>query len=353
LSIGVIIIVVIIVLSVLNRLLIVQPVKFVSNEMQAVGSGDLQRHIEHHKNDEIGDMTRSFNTMVHGLQGFTQYVSKDVVQQILETGTSRIAGTSTKVAIFFSDIRSFTSITETYPANDVVNMLNSYFDTMVPIIQESGGNLDKFIGDAIMAEWGGIEASDKDPYQACYAALLQLDALNHFNEKRRKSATFEINIGMGINYGEAIVGTIGSEGKMEFTVIGDAVNLASRLEGLTKEYGVKIIISHSIAEHVQDYFLCRELDKVAVKGKVEGVRIYELVGRKLDVSPDTINNINKYHDALSLYRNKEFDASIKILDSISDFVTNKAAQRLKYIAKEYLISPPSSDWNGISIKTSK
>ncbi|HEO65452.1 MAG TPA: adenylate/guanylate cyclase domain-containing protein, partial [Spirochaetes bacterium] len=304
------------------------------------------------KRDEIGDMTRSFNTMVHGLQGFTQYVSKDVVKQILESGDSRIAGTSRKVAIFFSDIRSFTTITEKNSAKEVVEMLNNYFDLMVPIIIESGGNLDKFIGDAVMAEWGGIKPSDRDPYDSCFAAVAQREALAKFNEERRNRGTFEVKIGMGINYGDAIVGTLGSESKMEFTVIGDAVNLASRLEGLTKEYAVDIIISHSIAERVQDEYVCCELDKVAVKGKAEGIRIYELVGRKSDdISAQRLDEIKLYEEALSLYQRQEFETCIKTVQSIRS--DNTASKRLLTQAKMFIADPPPVGWDGTSVKTTK
>ncbi len=351
-AIGAMILVVVIALTLLNRFLVVRPVRYISGEMQAVGNGDLQRNIEDHKGDEIGDMTRSFNTMVHGLKGFTQYVSKDVVQQILESGDSRIAGTSRKVAIFFSDIRSFTTITEKNSAKEVVEMLNNYFDLMVPIIIESGGNLDKFIGDAVMAEWGGIKPSDRDPYDSCFAAIAQREALARFNEERRDQGIFEVKIGMGINYGDAIVGTLGSESKMEFTVIGDAVNLASRLEGLTKEYAVDIIISHSVAECVQDEYLCCELDKVAVKGKAEGIRIYELVGRKSDdISSQRLDEIKLYEEALSLYQKQEFKPCIKAVQSIKS--DNVSAKRLLSQAKRLMTEPPPAGWDGTSIKTTK
>ncbi len=351
-AIGTMILVVVIALTLLNRFLVVRPVRYISNEMQAVGNGDLQRRIEAHKGDEIGDMTRSFNTMVHGLQGFTQYVSKDVVQQILESGDSRIAGTSRKVAIFFSDIRSFTTITEKNSAKEVVEMLNNYFDLMVPIIKESGGNLDKFIGDAVMAEWGAIKPSDKDPYDACFAAIAQREALAKFNEERLNRGAFEVKIGMGINYGDAIVGTLGSESKMEFTVIGDAVNLASRLEGLTKEYAVDIIISHSIAECVQDKYICCELDKVAVKGKAEGIRIYELVGSKSDnISSQRLDEIKVYEEALSQYQRQEFKPCIKTIESIRS--ANVSAKRLLSQAEMLIADPPPAGWDGTSVKTTK
>ncbi len=352
-SVSIMILSVVASLTLLNRNMVVRPVKKISEEMKAVGNGDLHRHIIMKRSDEIGNMTQAFNTMVTGLKSFTQYVSKDVVQRILESGSSRIEGRTRKIAVFFSDIRSFTTITEVYKANEVVHMLNTYFSMMVPIIMNWHGNLDKFIGDAIMAQWGGSVESKDDPYHACMAALDQLKSLKEFNLERQNQNQFEVNVGMGINYGEAIAGTLGSEHKMEFTVIGDTVNLASRLESLTKEYGVDIIISEFVEEAVKEKMLCRELDKVAVKGKSEGVTIFELIGLKSQATISRIQIIESYQSALSMYKSRQFSQCIDYLNNEGVLKNDFASHRLKKLAQNYLINPPPDNWDAISYKTNK
>ena len=219
-----------------------------------------------------------------------RYLNPALVAEVLKSGSDTLGGVRQKVTVLFSDIRSFTSISERMDASDLVAMLNEYFTWEIPPIFDNNGVLDKFIGDAIMAVFGvpfmSQDDGATDARHSCRAALQmvrQLSKFNHTRMQRGETETFQI--GLGLNTGKVISGNIGSEKRMEYTVIGDHVNLASRLEGITKTYGVQIVISEYTHSEVHEFFDTRELDSVAVKGQAKGIRIYELLREKPDVVP--------------------------------------------------------------------
>lgn len=208
---------------------------------------------------------------------FSKYVSKDVVEEILKNeGAIELRGQKLYMSVYFSDIRGFTSFSEKMDPVELSELLNKYFTPMSAIITRHQGTIDKYIGDAIMAMFGAPINYQEHAFKACYAALDCVAALTELNREFALKKWPEINIGIGINTGFMNVGNIGSETIQNYTVIGDSVNLGSRLESLTKEYGVRIIISEFTYEIVKDRFVCRELDKVKVKGKQDSITIYEL-----------------------------------------------------------------------------
>lgn len=214
-----------------------------------------------------------------------RYLNPALVAEVLKSGSDTLGGVRQKVTVLFSDIRSFTSISERMDASDLVAMLNEYFTWEIPPIFDNHGVLDKFIGDAIMAVFGVPFVSEDDgatdARRSCRAALQMVKQLSKFNHSRmQRGETEKFEIGLGLNTGKVISGNIGSEKRMEYTVIGDAVNLASRLEGITKTYGVQIVISEYTYQEVHEFFDTRELDSVAVKGQAKGIRIYELLREK-------------------------------------------------------------------------
>ncbi|MBY0554994.1 CHASE2 domain-containing protein [bacterium] len=212
---------------------------------------------------------------------FSKYVSKDVVEEILRNESSlELRGQKLFMSVYFSDIRGFTSFSEKMDPVDLSNMLNKYFTPMSAIITRHQGTIDKYIGDAIMAMFGAPINYQDHAFKACHAALDCIKALEKINEEFAAKSWPRIDIGIGINTGYMNAGNIGSETIQNYTVIGDSVNLGSRLESLTKEYGVKIIISEFTYDIVKESFNCRELDKVNVKGKKEPVTIYELISTK-------------------------------------------------------------------------
>lgn len=215
---------------------------------------------------------------------FSKYVSKDVVEEILRNENAiELRGQKLYMSVYFSDIRGFTSFSEKMDPVDLSNMLNRYFTPMSAIITKHQGTIDKYIGDAIMAMFGAPINYADHAEKACSAALDCVEALEKINIEFAEKNWPKIDIGIGVNTGYMNAGNIGSETIQNYTVIGDSVNLGSRLESLTKEYGVKIIISQFTYEIVKNKFKCRELAEVNVKGKAEPVKVYELQAR-LDVS---------------------------------------------------------------------
>lgn len=212
---------------------------------------------------------------------FSKFVSKDVVDELLKNPDNlALGGSKREITIFFSDIRGFTTISESLGPEELVQLLNEYLSAMTEIILEYKGTIDKYMGDAIMAFWGAPVPLEDHAYYACLACLAQLEYLKKLQEGWRKKGLPVIEIGMGLNSGPAVVGNMGSSHRMEYTCMGDTINLGSRLEGSNKMYGTNIIISEYTYEMVKDKIIARELDLVRVKGKNQPVRIYELIGVK-------------------------------------------------------------------------
>jgi adenylate cyclase len=211
-----------------------------------------------------------------------RYVTREVAEQVLQDKSKlRLGGVRQKVTILFSDIRNFTSMSEQFDAEQIVNMLNDYFSRMINSIFKYHGTLDKFIGDAIMAVFGAPIAHDDDPVRAVESAVDMRRELRRFNEERRQQGKPEIETGIGLCDGEVISGNIGSEQRMDYTVIGDAVNLASRLEGLSKNYEAKILFNEAVYKIVKDRIPCVEVGLESVKGKAEKVKIYGIRDRDI------------------------------------------------------------------------
>lgn len=203
----------------------------------------------------------------------SQYMTKEIAEQVLNNQNS-LQGKRQNVTVLFSDIRNFTSLSERSQPEEVVTLLNEYFDRMIDVIFKYEGTLDKFIGDAIMALFGAPITKDDNAFRAVNSAIDMMKSLKEFNQKRTEQGLFNIDIGIGVNSGEVLAGNVGSEKRMEYTVIGDAVNLASRLESLTKQFPYKIIVSEYVYEQVKNDFDFDFLDVVNVKGKDIPVKIY-------------------------------------------------------------------------------
>jgi PAS domain S-box-containing protein len=207
-----------------------------------------------------------------------RYMTPEVAEQLLASGDTGLGGKRKDVTVLFSDIRGYTTLTEKLQAEEVVTMLNSYFEEMVDTVLGYKGTLDKYIGDALMAVFGSPAPLADHPWMAMQAAVEMRYRLAEYNEGRVAQGLMPIGIGMGLHSDEVVSGNIGSSKRMELTSIGDGVNLASRLEGTSKQYGTDIVISENTYIHYADRVIVRELDFITVKGKSQPVRIYELVG---------------------------------------------------------------------------
>ena len=242
-----------------------------------------------HSKDEVGLLAFAFDHMTTGLQErdkvknmFVKFHGSSITEDILTGQDLSKLGSNREVCVFFSDIRGFTAFSESRPAEEVVTMLNEYFSRMVTIINQNHGVVDKFIGDAIMAIWGAPKSTGDDAYHAVKAALLMRSAVYKLNEERIARGEVPIKIGMGVHIGRAISGTIGSEERMEYTVIGDTVNMASRIEASTKAFGVDLLLSEPIAERVKERFVLELGGEAKVKGKSSSLKMFKVLGYRGD-----------------------------------------------------------------------
>lgn len=244
-------------------------------------------HVEGVKTgDEIEALASGFNAMVDGLRErdklratMGKYMTQAVMDHLMR-GKVELGGESLTVTILFTDIRSFTSISETMSAHDLVKLLNEYFTDMVGVIMEEGGVVDKYIGDAIMAVFGAPVPKADDARRAVRAAVRMRLALVSLNERLAVRGAPPIKTGIGLHTGEVVAGNIGSEARMEYTVIGDAVNLASRLESSTKELGTDVLVSDDTHALLGEEFETRAVREITVKGRAKPVMVYEVIGFK-------------------------------------------------------------------------
>ncbi len=283
---------------------------------------------------------------------FGKYVSSAVLQDILgHPEKLQLGGEKREMTVMFSDIRGFTTLSEKLKPEELVRLLNAYLDAMTKIVLANGGVLDKYIGDAIMAFWNAPIDQKNHEILACKTALEMTKSLAKFNEEfTRPQQLPEIKIGVGINTGEMIAGNMGSSLRFDYTVIGDAVNLSSRLEGTNKEYGTEIIISESVYGQVKSEFVCRQLDLIRVKGKVEPIMIYEVLGEK----GEDFAFIQPFEAGLTLYRNNDFALAIKKFEEVLKIKPEDApAKLLLSRCGEYIKNPPSPDWGGVYDRSSK
>lgn len=274
-----------------------------------ISKGDFKVDIKAKTQDEIGVLTDHFIAMSQGLEerekvkdAFGRFVNPTVVEMVLSKEL-KLGGDNKMCAIFFSDIRGFTSISEKLSPEEVVEFLNEYMTLMVNCIDLTFGIVDKFIGDAIMATWGAVDTLGNPAENAINAALMMRDSLIRFNRNRGGDKKPIIKIGCGMNYGPVIAGQIGSENRLEYTVIGDAVNLASRIEALNKPFGTDILISADMYEQVKDIYLVEKMKQIQVKGKEEPQTIFAVIARKDDVDSNSPKSLQELRALLGI----EFD----------------------------------------------
>lgn len=279
----------------------------------------------------------------------SRYLSKDIVDQVMDGGLDALGGTDQEVSVLFSDIRSFSTISEELSAADIVEMLNDYFTRMVDEIFANSGVLDKFIGDAVMAIFGTPFPAPGDADASVRAAIGMFRGLDQMNAERAARGQAAIRMGVGVNSGRAVVGNIGSPKRMEYTVIGDTVNLAARVEGLTKYYGAEILVTEGTRRLLSIDTPMRELDLIAVKGKDHPDVIHEII------RPDGPSAMLKHPGALAhfdaavaVYRAQDWSNAVERFQALSVLAPNDRPTEI-YIerAKAFLASPPPGDWDGV------
>jgi adenylate cyclase len=343
------------------------PIMSLLKSTQAVHGGNLSVKIEGLPEDEIGQLGDSMNLMIaelrkkHDLQAvISTYIDPRVVEKIILPGRAEVlAGQKQIMTIMFSDIAGFTSISERLSPTSLVKMVNRYFTVMTECIKAEGGIIDKFIGDAIMAYWGPpFISEDEQAAAACRAAIRQRDALIQFRKELpdllglRKDIP-EINIRIGLATGEVVVGNIGSDTARSYTVMGDIVNLASRLESANKQYGTSIIISEVTMRMADIHIEAMELDRIIVKGKSEPVEIYELLSTTGDLSAESELRRTRFNEAIIAYRAQDWLVSGAIFKELFEKYNDKTAKT--FIDRINLLTTHSlgEGWDGVWRMTTK
>jgi adenylate cyclase len=280
-------------------------------------------------------------------KAFSSYVSAELVDEIVKNPDRlKLGGEKRELSILFSDIRGFTTLSESLSPEELVRLLNEYLAPMTRIVMEERGTLDKFIGDAVMALYNAPLTVAGHAGHACRSALKMLDRLHELNIEFAKRGVPHIDIGIGINTGEAVVGNMGADMRFDYTAIGDNVNLASRLEGLNKYYGTHILVSELTRSQAADEFVFREVDLVRVKGKNEPVAVYELMHEKTE-------SATAFAEGLALYRAQEFARAQAIFAEIAADAGDQVSELYVQRCREFLILPPEGEWDGVYVAKSK
>lgn len=346
---------------------LVDPVKRLLGGTRAVEAGDLDVEILVHTHDELATLATSFNHMVGGLREreriratFGQYVDPRIVKSLLENRMGADKGERQVMTVFFSDLQDFTRLCEGLTPDAAVRFLNHYFSLMSEVIRNRQGIVDKYIGDSVMAFWGPPFTDPADHARlGCLAALEQMARMEAFRAWLpemfgTRHGLPEVNVRMGVASGEVTVGNIGSETSRGYTVIGDVVNLASRLEQANKFYGTRILVSEGTRDLAGETLAFREIDSLRVAGKLEPVRVYELLGLAAEVSDTTRKAVQAYEEGLARYRAQDWDAAeAAFRECLANAPGDRPSQAMLERVEAFQQAPPEAGWDGVWVAVSK
>jgi adenylate cyclase len=336
----------------LAQRLIAAPLIKVVNEIRHVERFDLDK-VERHSSQltEIENLSGAISDMAQGLAAFRKYIPADLVKRLIVDGTgARLGGAVRPMSVMFVDLAGFTGMSERL-GDRIIPLLSRYFDTVSTQVQTHGGTIDKFIGDAVMAFWGAPAPNPDHAIDCCRAALACQRAMNEAG--LADDAGTAVMIRIGINSGDMLVGNIGSEVRLNYTVIGDAVNIASRLESTNKAYGSTIIIGPETRRLAGENIVVRELDRLAVYGRAGGLQIYELLGMAGEFV-DPSGWVASYEAGLACYRARKFEQAIREFEKVLDIRKQDLASSLMIErCKQQLTEPADEDWDGTAIARTK
>ena len=299
---------------------------------------------------------------------FGQYLSPALVDRLADNPDQLVLGGETRdLTLLFTDVRGFTTISESYKSNPqgLTRLMNHFLTALSKAILDRDGTIDKYMGDAIMAFWNAPVDLDDHALRACYAAVDMIRRVDDLNQSRGETddpeePRHEIKIGIGINTGECVVGNMGSDMRFDYTALGDTVNLASRLEGQSKPYGVPIILGDNTAVIVAPRLATLEIDQIRVKGKLEPERIHALVGLEdMLRNDDFIALSTANRQMLDSYRGQQWQAALEALSAIAPLAERVAFDAAEYVSiygariREFRDNPPGADWDGVYTATSK
>jgi len=335
---------------------ITKPVKQLARAAKIIGTGDLDTTVQIQTGDEMESLGQAFNDMVKGLRErefikrtFERYVSPTVAAEIIRNPAMlRLGGHKKKVTIFFTDIGDFSTMSEKFSPEEVVTHLNEYFQGMSSAILDFDGTINQFLGDAIFAYWGAPIDQDDHALRACRAALRCLEFLQELEAKWVAEGMPARTYRFGINTGEVVVGNVGSSSRFKYTLIGDDVNLASRLEEANKYYGTQIFISEETYSLIKDQLVAREIDIIRVVGRSKPVKVYELIAEKGGLDRNKARSLQHFEAGLKAYRGREWQAAAAWFERVLDLVPEDIPSKV-YVQRcnAYRKMPPSNDWKGV------
>jgi adenylate cyclase len=339
------------------RIAIARPLRRVTAELSHIENFELHRLQRRHSFfAEIDRLSDALMRMASGLSSFQKYVPTELVRRLLKQGIeAKPGGAHQPVTVMFTDLAGFTALSERL-GDAVVPVLADYLSRMSPIIAEGRGTIDKFIGDAIMALWGAPERNEAHALDACRTALACDRALAQLAVEAQATGGVPLKMRVGINSGNILVGNIGSPERLNYTAIGDPVNVASRLEALNKRYGTAILIGEETRRQAGDAILVRRLDRVAVYGKEEGIAIYELIGLAGEsAAPEAPGWIEAYEHGLDLYAARRFPEAIEAFRAAARERPEGDPPSALFIerAKAFMIEPPPPGWRAVTVLAEK
>ena len=285
----------------------------------------------------------------------SRYMDPGIADRLLASGTDLLGGQDIEATVLFSDIRGFTTLTEQLGPQGTVTLLNEYFTLMVDCLQKEGGMLDKFIGDAVMAAFGIPVPHEDDPDRALRTSIAMLTTLDAWNRQRAGEGKLPVNIGIGLNTDRVVSGNIGSQKRMDFTIIGDGVNLAARLESACKQYGAKLLISEFTFRKLRGTYRTREIDLAVVKGKTKPVAVIEVLDFHTEETfPHIVEVLGLFKDGLSTYRARRWEDATRLFREALELNPADKPSLIHVERAQYLSeNPPAEDWDGAWVLESK
>jgi adenylate cyclase len=278
---------------------------------------------------------------------FEHYLDSSVVSTLIDDPAQvRLGGERREATVLFCDVANFTTTSETLTPENLVRFMNRYLDAMTDIVIEQGGFVDKFVGDEIVAIFGAPNPVRDHAVRACETVIRMREKLLTMQDGfREMGCRTEIFGRTGLNTGPMVVGNMGSESRMNYTAMGDTVNLGARLEGTTKIYGVRTLVGEATAEAARERFAIRELDAVRVKGKAHSVRVFELVGRTGEVPADAMARLTRFAEGVALYRAKRFEEALSVFEQ-NAAAGDEPSRTFAGRCRDYMATPPPADWDG-------
>lgn len=329
---------------------VVSPIKKLVIETARIKNFDLESKVRiESRIKEVMALSDSIQAMKTGLRAFQRYVPATLVRELIEHDEhAQIGGSKKTLTIFFSDIEDFTTIAEQMDPNMLMSHMCEYFDELSHIIMEEKGTIDKYIGDSIMAFWGAPARVEVPSRHAALAALACKKRLVHLNKKWRSEGKAALVTRIGLHKGDVVVGNVGSSERINYTAVGDSINMASRLEGLNKVYHTSIMISEEVYRVIENEFVCRKVDRVVIKGKAANYNIYELLSQtKSELSFDIDLYRDTFDKAFSAYEHGEWDAALHQFEKCTKIFPEDTVVAVFILRCYYLKEHPQADWNGV------